>query len=71
MSITKRSINTIKEYRNYLWQKDKDDNIINVPAVGFDHHMDGIRYAIVSCVKPTAEPVDFPNEHLFDKGGYY
>lgn len=48
ISVTKRSINLIKEYRNYLWQTDKDGKIINVPDVGFDHHMDAIRYAINS-----------------------
>lgn len=48
ISVTKRSINIIKEYRNYLWQTDKDGKIINVPDVGFDHQMDAVRYAINS-----------------------
>jgi phage terminase large subunit len=46
--ITKKSINTIKEYRNYLWMTDKDGKIINEPEEGFDHHMDDIRYALTS-----------------------
>lgn len=45
-SITKRSINIIKEYRNYLWQTDKDGRMLNVPESGFDHSMDAIRYAL-------------------------
>lgn len=40
ISITKRSTNAIKEYRNYLWLIDKDEKTTNTPAPGFDHHMD-------------------------------
>jgi phage terminase large subunit len=46
ISITKRSLNIIKEYRNYIWTTDKDGKIINVPASGFDHAMDAIRYGL-------------------------
>lgn len=45
-SMTKRSVNIIKEYRNYLWKTDKDGKIINVPEQGFDHSMDAIRYGL-------------------------
>lgn len=48
ISVTKRSINLIKEYRNYLWQTDKDGKIINTPEEGFDHCMDALRYALES-----------------------
>lgn len=47
-SITKRSFNILKEYRNYLWRTDKDGKILNVPDEGFDHSMDAIRYALES-----------------------
>ena len=46
ISVTKRSVNILKEYRNYLWMTDKNDKIINVPNDMMNHHMDGIRYAI-------------------------
>lgn len=46
ISITKQSTNIIKEYRNYLWQTDKDGKIINTPEQGFDHSLDAIRYAL-------------------------
>ena len=46
VSITKRSVNVIKEYRNYLWKTDKDGKILDIPDVGFDHSMDAIRYAL-------------------------
>lgn len=46
ISITKRSVNLIKEYQNYLWMSDKNGKIINEPEKINDHHMDGIRYAL-------------------------
>jgi len=48
ISVTKRSLNLIKEYRNYLWQKDRDEKVINVPEDQFNHLLDGVRYAIAS-----------------------
>jgi phage terminase large subunit len=48
ISITKRSVNIIKEYRNYLFKTDKNGKISNEPDEGFDHTMDAIRYAITS-----------------------
>lgn len=44
--VTKRSVNIIREYRNYLWETDKDGKILNVPEPGFDHAMDAGRYAM-------------------------
>lgn len=53
--ITKRSLKTIKEYRAYQWKKDRNGKTISppVPADGFDHSLDGIRYAITSIIKPV------------------
>jgi phage terminase large subunit len=51
ISITRRSFNIIREYRNYLFQTDKNGKIINVPEGGYDHTMDAIRYAICSIIK--------------------
>lgn len=48
IAITKRSINIIKEYRNYLWETDKDGKILNEPEHMYSHSMDAIRYAITS-----------------------
>lgn len=52
--VTKRSLNIIREYRNYLWMTDKDGKIINTPAPGFDHTMDAIRYGLDS-FRPRGE----------------
>ena len=51
ISVTKRSVNIIKEYRNYLWETDKDGKILNVPEHTFSHSMDAIRYGISSLLK--------------------
>ena len=50
-SVTKKSVNIIKEYRNYLWEVDKNDKMINEPEHIFSHSMDAIRYAISSIIK--------------------
>jgi len=50
--ITKRSVDTMKEYRNYMWQTDKDGRILNVPEDMWNHSMDAVRYAITSLKHP-------------------
>jgi phage terminase large subunit len=57
--ITKRSVHTLKEYRNYLWKIDREGNTTNEPSDIWNHHMDAIRYA-VSSGKGTVkwEPTD-------------
>ena len=45
ISVTKRSINIIKEYRNYLWAVDpKTNKSLNEPVGINDHAMSAIRY---------------------------
>lgn len=47
ISVTKRSVNLIKEYRNYLWKVDRDGKVIaGVPDGGFDHLLDACRYGM-------------------------
>lgn len=53
VSMTKKSINVIKEYRNYVWITDKDGKIINEPDHLFSHSMDAIRYAINAINNPN------------------
>lgn len=54
--VTKRSLNVLKEYRNYLWITDKDGRIINTPESGYDHSMDAIRYAMETLVQVDRKP---------------
>lgn len=51
ISVTKRSLNILKEYRNYMWDTDKEGNILNVPEHTWSHSMDAIRYGITSLIK--------------------
>jgi phage terminase large subunit len=60
ISLTKRSVNVIKEYRNYLWREDKDGKILNVPEEPFHYSMDAVRYGLVDVLKTpdfTEEPI--------------
>lgn len=52
ISVTKRSINTWKEYTSYIWMVDKDGKILNEedPKCA-NHAMAAIRYGIVSLVR--------------------
>ena len=51
LSITKRSTNLIKEYRNYFWQQDKNGKILNRPIDFNNHLMDALRYAMVTLAR--------------------
>ena len=58
ISITKNSINLIKEYRNYMWKFDKDGIQLTAPESGNDHALDAVRYAMES-LRPKKE-IDVP-----------
>lgn len=45
--ITKRSYNLQKEFRNYIWAKDKDGNYINEPEDHDNHGIDAARYYVL------------------------
>jgi len=51
ISMTKKSINIIREFRNYLWTTDRDGKIINEPEGGFDHASDALRYGLSNLIK--------------------
>lgn len=52
ISMTKRSLNTIKCYRNYMFKTDKEGKILNDPDHQFSDPMDAIRYGL-SNYKPS------------------
>jgi phage terminase large subunit len=56
VSITKRSINGIKEYRNYMWVTDKDGKILNTPIDLWNHFMDATRYGNETLNPTTVVP---------------
>jgi len=56
VSVTKSSVELIKEYRNYLWLVDKNGRVLNIPEEGFNHCMDAIRYAVSSMFGLNNQP---------------
>jgi phage terminase large subunit len=49
INVTARSINTIKEFRNYKWATDKDGELVRPekPIDDWNHSIDGMRYVAV------------------------
>lgn len=47
LCVTKRSVNLIKELRNYVYDQDKDGRLINEPIDAYNHCIDGIRYYVL------------------------
>jgi phage terminase large subunit len=67
ISITKRSVNTLKAYRNYLWAKDKDGKILNIPddtIHEWSNSMDATRYGF-SSYKPVINQFTNINKTAF------
>lgn len=46
--VTKRSLNAIKEFRNYTYEQDKEGKWLNVPIDCYNHSIDAIRYVVMS-----------------------
>jgi phage terminase large subunit len=54
VSVTRHSLNLIKEYRTYFWKQDKNGKILNTPEGGNDHILDAARYGLES-LRPRVE----------------
>lgn len=50
ISVTKRSINIIKEYRNYIWATDNNGKSLNIPEHYYSHSMDAAMYGLTPLV---------------------
>jgi phage terminase large subunit len=61
ISVTKRSINVIKEYRNYLWETDKDGKVLNIPEHIWSHSMDALAYGLGSVI-PVKRREEFKHD---------
>ena len=46
MNVTKDSLNTIKELRNYSWIKNRDGEYTGQPVDNWNHSIDAIRYGV-------------------------
>ena len=47
LNVTKSSINTIKEFSEYVWMVDKNGNFENIPVDYSNHSIDAIRYVVM------------------------
>ena len=48
-NVTSRSLNVIKELRNYQWKTDKQSGKqLNIPIDGFNHALDAVRYVALN-----------------------
>lgn len=66
ISVTKRSTNLIKEYRNYLWLTDKEGKIINEPQDYLNDCLDALRYGMET-FRPLHDDWDDVNTGLRSK----
>jgi phage terminase large subunit len=74
-SLTKRSVNGIKEYRNYLWQTDVSGKFVQTPYPGNDHFLDSVRYAVRNIIpEKDLPPKQFSGQailnELLNQGDY-
>lgn len=44
LCVTRRSANLIREFKNYVYEQDKDGKFINEPIDAYNHGIDAIRY---------------------------
>lgn len=58
LSVTSRSLNLIKEYRNYTWKTDNYGKPTHNPIDLFNHCMDAIRYAFQTMEPATRRDVE-------------
>ena len=66
ISLTSRSVKTIKAYRNYVFIKDKNGKVINEPDDSiheWSNSMDAIRYGVSSMMQAQ---VQYHNPHAWD-----
>lgn len=67
ISVTKRSIDVIREYRNYMWKTDRmTGNILNEPEEPFHYSMDAVRYAVCS-LAPVINKNTYRNQNFLNK----
>lgn len=58
ISMTSRSVNGWKEYRNYMWMKDKDGIVTNDPSPIWNHLLDAVRYGFDGLLPTQSTPLE-------------
>jgi phage terminase large subunit len=61
LRITRRSINLIKEFKNYTYLQNKDGKWLNQPIDAYNHGIDAVRYYVLGMllgkiIKPKKIP---------------
>lgn len=56
--VTTRSLNVIKESRQYKWKEDRDGNAVNEPIDAFNHAMDALRYAVFTALRKSPKTLN-------------
>ena len=47
LKVTRNSVNTLKEFKNYTYQQDKEGRWLNQPIDAFNHAIDAVRYYVL------------------------
>ena len=61
INVTKRSVNLIKELRNYTYDRDKEGKLINKPIDFLNHAIDAARYGVMMKQRGKHEYHTLPN----------
>ena len=48
IAITERSVNVIKEFKNYTYKQDKEGKWLNAPIDCYNHAIDAVRYVVMN-----------------------
>lgn len=67
MSVTKKSTNVIKSYRNYMWKTDKDGKVLDIPSHMFSDAMDAVRYGMETLRPEDEDEEDVPTSGNLSK----
>lgn len=59
INITRRSVNTIKEFRSYKWSVDSSGKSINKPVDYSNHSIDAIRYVALNKINKDSNEIVF------------
>jgi len=73
ISVTSRSVKTIKAYDNYAWKIDKEGNNLNVPddkVHEWSNPMDAVRYGFEGLTDQKDDDLPIPEEQFFNDGWY-
>lgn len=55
LRVTKDSVGTIDELRNYSWRRDINGNYINEPVDRYNHALDALRYGVITFLQARRE----------------